>query len=382
MPKKVKIILAAVLAISILLMTFGAGCILGSSAADKPNFNLINQAWDIIHRNFVSRDQIDPEALNHGAIRGMVQALDDRYTYFLTPSEYELTQGNFQSSFGGIGASISLNDDDQPVIVNILKDTPAERSGLMSGDIILRVGETYTTDMSVQQVVTIVRGPIGTPVKLTVLRESQEDPIEIDIIREEINPSTVEYRMEGDIAYIQISNFYENTNDELQAALEALDLANARGIIIDLRNNLGGYVNVLVDVASHFIKEGTIIITQDNEGRRTSYSVNPNGTFTDLPMVVLVNEFSASASEVFSGAMQDYQRATIAGAVTFGKGSYDAFYNLSDGSAIYLTIGRWLTPNGREIEEIGITPDHTLPESEDEEEAIRWAVDYLHNLQP
>jgi carboxyl-terminal processing protease len=181
--------------------------------------------------------------------------------------------------------------------------------------------------------------------------------------------------MVGDVAYIQITNFYEKTNDEFQAALMALNLPHAKGIIIDLRNNLGGYVTAMVDVASHFVDKGVIITLRDNQGKTQSESVNPNGVFTTLPVVVLVNQYSASASEVLSGALQDYGRATIAGVQTFGKGSYDQFFNLSDGSAIYLTVGRWLTPKGREIEGKGITPDQILTQTGDDE--TQWAVKYL-----
>ena len=153
-------------------------------------------------------------------------------------------------------------------------------------------------------------------------------------------------------------------------------MKNSSGIILDLRDNPGGLVSTVVDVASHFIKEGVIITLRNNQGKTTSESVKPNGIFTDLPMVVLVNQYSASGSEVLSGALQDYQRATIAGVKTLGKGSYDSFFSLSDGSAIYLTVGRWLTPKGREIEGLGITPDQVLTQTGDDE--IQWAIDFLN----
>jgi carboxyl-terminal processing protease len=220
-----------------------------------------------------------------------------------------------------------------------------------------------------------VRGTIGTSVTLTILHKGATAPVDITIVRAEINPATVYSKMVGDVAYIQITNFYDRTNTEFQAALTSLDLKNSKGIIIDLRNNLGGYVTSMVDVASHFIKEGTILTLRDNQGKTQAQSVNPNGIFTDLPVVVLVNQYSASASEVLTGALQDYQRATIAGVQTLGKGSYDQFFQLSDGSAIYLTVGRWLTPKGREIEGKGITPDQILTQTGDDE--ITWAVNFL-----
>ncbi len=386
MPKSVKLSLVIVVSIIMLLVAFGAGCMLNlnsSSTSSTPNpqqlnTDLIDQAMDVINKNYVTPNTIDTTVLSQGAVDGIVQALKDPYSYYLNPEEYKLTQGNFQSSFGGIGATISSNKNREPVIVSTIKDAPAEKAGIKANDVILAVDGNSTEGLTVDQVVSKVRGPIGTTVKLTVLHENATETVDITIERAEINPITVEYRMEGDIAYLQITNFYEKTNDEFEAALEKLDLKNAKGIVIDLRNNLGGLVTSMIDVASHFIKEGVVITLRDNQGKTVSDSVHPNGIFTNLPVVILVNQYSASASEVLSGAMQDYGRATIAGVQTFGKGSYDSFYTLNDGSAIYLTIGRWLTPQGREIEGKGITPDHVLTETGDAE--IKWAVDYLDNL--
>ena len=382
MPQNVKISLIVIVSILLLLMAFGAGCLinLGPAPSGGLDVNLIEQAWNIINRNYVEPAKIDQTKLSQGAVNGVVQALEDPYSYYLSPEDNKLTQGNFQSSFGGIGATISMNKDRQPVVVGTIENSPSANAGIKNGDIILAVNDKSTEGLAVDQVVMQVRGPIGTTVKLTVLHEGQSAPVDIEIVRAEINPTTVSYRMEGDIAYIKLINFYERTNAELETALQTLDVKNARGIILDLRDNLGGYVNVMVDIASHFIKEGVIITLRDNQGKTTSQSVNPNGTFTGLPMVVLVNQYSASASEVLSGALQDYHRATIAGTVTYGKGSYDSFYDLSDGSAIYLTIGRWLTPSGREIEGKGITPDQVLSQTGDA--AIQWAVDFLHRPQP
>ncbi|MBP1706311.1 MAG: peptidase [Chloroflexi bacterium] len=382
MPQNVKISLIVIVSILLLLMAFGAGCLinLGPAPSGGLDVNLIEQAWNIINRNYVEPAKIDQTKLSQGAVNGVVQALEDPYSYYLSPEDNKLTQGNFQSSFGGIGATISMNKDRQPVVVGTIENSPSANAGIKNGDIILAVNDKSTEGLAVDQVVMQVRGPIGTTVKLTVLHEGQSAPVDIEIVRAEINPTTVSYRMEGDIAYIKLTNFYERTNAELETALQTLDVKNARGIILDLRDNLGGYVNVMVDIASHFIKEGVIITLRDNQGKTTSQSVNPNGTFTGLPMVVLVNQYSASASEVLSGALQDYHRATIAGTVTYGKGSYDSFYDLSDGSAIYLTIGRWLTPSGREIEGKGITPDQVLSQTGDA--AIQWAVDFLHRPQP
>jgi len=269
-----------------------------------------------------------------------------------------------------------MNDQDQVIIVAPMNDSPAEKAGILPQDIILAVDGVSTEGLTTDQVVAKVRGEKGTAVTLTVLHEGQQETVDIRIVRAEIKPDTVYAEMKCDIAYVQITNFYERTGEEFQAALEELDLKNAKGMVLDLRNNLGGIVTTMVDVAGHFIKEGVIITFRDNQGNLSSESVKPRGTFIELPLVVLVNKYSASASEVLSGAFQDYQRATIAGEVTLGKGSYDSFFNLNDGSGIYLTIGRWLTPNGREIEGKGITPDIAITETGDE--GTQWAIDYLH----
>ncbi|MBN1189159.1 MAG: S41 family peptidase [Dehalococcoidales bacterium] len=381
MSRKKNLALLAAVSILVVALVFSAGCIItlrtASSPDSKPDSNLIQEAWDKIHIHYVEPDELDSTVLNQGAVRGMVQSLEDPYSYYLTPDEYEMTQGDFQSSFGGIGASISMNKDGYIVVVEPMEDSPAIKAGIRANDIILAVDDTPTEGLTVQETVSIVRGPVGTRVRLRILHEGENYPVDIEITRGEINPATVYYRMEGDIAYIRITNFYERTGDEFQEALEALDLENSRGIILDLRNNLGGLVSSMVEVASHFIKEGVIISFRDNQGNMSSQSAKPSGVFTELPVVVLVNEFSASASEVLSGAMQDYERGAIAGTRTLGKGSYDSFYPLSDGSAIYLTVGRWLTPAGREIEGEGITPDYELTQTG--EEAIQWAIDFLHS---
>jgi carboxyl-terminal processing protease len=381
--KSVKIGLIAVLSMVLLSMAFGAGCIIsfGTPAANigGPNTGLISQAWDVIARNYVEPDKLNADTLNQGAIQGMVDSIKDPYSAYLSPEDYKLTQTDLQGSFSGIGAQVTLNENNQPVIVAPLEGSPAGKAGIMTGDIILAVNGESIQGLSLTEVILKIRGPSGTSVTLTILHEGAESPVEITLIRAQISSSSVTSEHRGDIAYIKIISFNENTNKELNDALQSLDLDTATGIVLDLRSNPGGIVTTVVDVASHFIKEGIIITLVDNQGKKSSESVNPNGVFTELPIMVLVDQYSASGSEVLSGALQDYNRATIAGTKTLGKGSYDSFFELKDGSAIYLTIGRWLTPNGREIEGQGITPDVVLTQTGEDE--IQWAIDYLHNAQ-
>jgi carboxyl-terminal processing protease len=199
--------------------------------------------------------------------------------------------------------------------------------------------------------------------------------VEITVVRAQISSFTVSWEMKGNIAYVKISEFGNKTNIELNNALKAIDLKNTRGIILDLRSNPGGIVQTVVQVASHFIKSGVIITMVNNEGEQTAISARPNGVFTDLPMVVLVDQYSASGAEVLTGALRDHNRATIAGVKTFGKGSYDVNIPLKDGSDIYLTVGRWLRPNGQLIEGKGIEPDYTLTVTGNDE--VQWAIDFL-----
>jgi carboxyl-terminal processing protease len=377
MPKTVKISLVVVVSIVVLTLVFSAGCIFSqqNGPSGGPNTSLISEAWNVISRDYVEPSKVNPDTLNQGAVRGMLQSLNDPYSAYLSPNDFKLEQSNLQGSFEGIGAQVSANRNNEIVIVAPLPESPAAAAGIKTGDIILAVEGVPTEGMSLTEVVMKIRGPAGTPVKLTILHGGDSAAVEIQVVRAKINSSSVTHSMKGNILYVKISSFDERTNDELQAALQSADLATSTGIIIDLRYNLGGLVNTVVNVASHFIKDGVIITMRDNQGKTDSKSVNPNGVFTDLPMVVLVNEYSASGSEVLAGALQDYHRATIAGVLTLGKGSYDSFYSLQDGSAIYLTIGRWLTPLGREIEGKGITPDYVLTQTGDDE--IQWAVDFL-----
>ena len=378
MPKSLKILLITLVSVLVLTMAFAAGCIfnLNVSSAQRPDINLINQAWNVITSNYVEPSKLDSRTMNEGAIRGIVQSIKDPYSAYLDPDAYKVQQSNMQGSFEGIGAEVSLNSQNQPIIVAPLENSPAAKAGIKTGDVIMEVDGKSTQGLSLTETVVLIRGKAGTPVKLKILHSGEAVPVEIEVVRAPVDASGVTSSMRGNVAYIKIRSFNESTNAELQASLESLDLNNSAGVILDLRDNPGGLVSAVVDVASHFIKEGVIITLRDNQGRTTSESVKPSETFTDLPMVVLVNQYSASGSEVLAGALQDYQRATIAGGQTLGKGSYDSFFSLSDGSAIYLTIGRWLTPKGREIEGEGITPDQLLTQTDDAQ--IQWAADFLN----
>jgi carboxyl-terminal processing protease len=338
MPKKWKLTLMIILSILVISASFITGCIVGFGSSKSPDYVLINQAWNAIYQNYVDQSKLDKVTQSRGAIKGILDSLDDPYSSFLDPADYQLF-----------------------------------------GDIILAVDGKSTGDMSLTEIVLNVRGPEGTTVIMTVLHKDETVPVDIQIVRAKISQSTISSQMENSVLYIRIREFAETTNDDLNAVLVANDLQSTNGIILDLRSNPGGLVTSVIDVASHFIKEGIIITMVDNQGNKTSEPVNPNGVYTNLPIVVLVDQYSASASEILAGALQDYKRATIAGATTYGKGSYNINIQLRDGSDIYLTVGRWLTPNGRPIEGIGIGPDFILDVTGDAE--IEWAMNYLNGQQ-
>jgi carboxyl-terminal processing protease len=275
--------------------------------------------------------------------------------------------------YEGIGAYVGMKDEKVTIVAPIV-GSPADKAGIKAGDIILEIDGNSTSGLSVEEVVLRIRGPKGTSVRILVLHEGDTVPVEIEIVRAEIELTSVYYEMKVDIAYIVLSYFSERTYEELSSALEDITREGATGIILDLRSNPGGVLDAVVDVAGCFLNEGVVLYAVDNEGEKDSYSVEQNRITTDLPLVVLTDNYTASASEVLSGALQDYGRATIAGQTTYGKGSVNTIYQLGDGSGLIITTHRWLTPDGRLIEGKGISPDYELDEEED---AIQWAIDYL-----
>jgi len=374
MSEKAKIIAISVLLAVVIAVTFGAGWAVGSRTSSEQDLDRIKQVWDIIFADYVDKSKLDAEALAQGAIRGMVEALDDPYTAYLDTAAYELSQRSMEGKIEGIGAYVTADEDGQVVIIAPVADSPAEEAGIRAGDVILEVDGRSTAELSLLEAVLNVQGPKGTPVTLLVLHEGETEPELLEIVRAEIELPSIHFEMMGDIAYINITNFTERTAVELTPVLEEVN-QQASGIILDMRSNPGGLLGTVVDVAGFFLKEGVVIDVVDNEENHTVYSIEPGGITTDLPLVVLVDEYSASGSEVLAGALQDYGRAVIAGKKTFGKGSANILYPLKGGSGLYITNARWLTPNGRLIEGEGLPPDYEL--DLENIDAVQWAIDYL-----
>ena len=377
MSKTMKIILISLLSVAILALTFGTGYNLGQiPAGPSDGLETVKQVWNIIFDDYVDRDQLDPDTLSEGAIKGMLEALDDPYTSYLDAETHQLGLSGLEGELEGIGAQVAIRDE-QLTIIAPIANSPAAAAGIRAGDVVLEVDGQSTAEMSLAEAVLNIRGPKGTSVSLLILHQDESEPKEIEIVRAKIELPSVHFEMREDIAYINITHFSGRTSEELATALESMAREEVRGIILDLRSNPGGILEIVVDVTSYFLPEGVVVSVVDNRKEHATLEVNPKEMITDLPMVVLVDSFSASGSEVLAGALQDYGRATIAGSQTFGKGSVNVLQKLKDGSGLYITTARWLTPNGRLIEGEGIKPDIEL--ELEGEEAIQWAMDYLKN---
>jgi carboxyl-terminal processing protease len=346
-----------------------------TTAGVPENLTTVEEAWDQLRAQYVEQDKLASENITASAIRGIIAALQDPHMAYMTAQEYNIMQSSFQGSFEGIGATVGLRNDKLTIVAPI-KDSPAEKAGIKAGDIILEINGKPTEGTSVDMAVSKIRGATGTPVKLLILHTGATTPVEMEITRAKIDVPSVAYEMRGDIALISIYQFTGRTETELAQVMPRLKQDNAKGIVLDLRYNPGGILDIVIKVASHFITEGVIVSVRSNKGVVETYDAVKQDVTTSLPMVVLVNEYSASGSEVLSGALQDHDRAVVSGNVTYGKGSVNVLQRLSDGSAIYITTSRWLTPNGYLIEGKGIQPDVLLTITGEEE--TQWAIDYLH----
>jgi len=329
------------------------------------------QAWDIVHQYYVDQP-VDELKLMQGAIRGMLEALGDQHTTYMDPVEYKDATRDLSGEYEGIGAFVNT-DGDFLTIVEPIKDSPAEKAGLLPGDKIIAIDGEDMTGVLPEIARQKVLGPKGTSVTLTIAREGQDAPFDVTLERASIKVASVESKMlEGKIAYIQLRNFGENTDKELHDQLSELLKQNPSGIILDLRNNTGGYLDTAISVASEFISEGVVLYEDYGDGTRDSLSAKPGGLAIDMPLVVLVNEFSASASEVLAGAIQDYGRGQLVGVTTFGKGSVQSWIPLDNNQgAVRVTIARWLTPKERQISKIGLTPDVVVERTDEDFQAGR-----------
>jgi len=327
-----------------------------SKIEDKADFSIFWDAWKVIEDQYTI-EQLDYQKMVYGAISGMVDSLGDPYTVFLTPEENEMFNQDMSGKFGGIGAEIGFRDKLLTVIAP-LKNSPAEKAGLLPGDKILKVNEDEIIGMDIDKAVRLIRGERGTKVTLTVSREGIDKLKEIEIIRDIIVVETVEWKMmENNIAYLKISQFNEDTSTEFDSHINDILIENPNGIILDLRNNSGGYLDVAKEITSRFVDSGDVIVIESYKNKEKIHKSKGGQKFSGVPVVVLINEGSASASEILAGALKDNGKAKLVGKKTFGKGLVQIMEDLKDGSAIKVTVSRWLTPNGIDINENGIEPD-------------------------
>jgi carboxyl-terminal processing protease len=319
------------------------------------------EAWNVVHNQFVDQP-VDDVKLMQGAIRGMMDSLGDKQTFYMEPQLYENETSSLQGAYEGIGAYVDTQGD-YLTITSAIAGSPAELAGLKPGDKVTAIDGEDMTGVAPEQARLKVLGPEGTTVNLTISREGESQPLKFAIKRAKITIHSAEGKMlENDIAYVDINTFGEHTTQELRDTLDTLLKKNPKGIIIDLRNDPGGYLTTAVEVASEFIDKGVILYEQHGDGKRDEYKALGNGRATKIPLVVLVNEGSASASEILAGALQDYGRAKLVGVQSYGKGSVQNWVPLSNNQgAARVTIARWLTPKERLIDHIGLTPDVIVP---------------------
>ncbi len=375
MSKRITIIAISLLIAAGLVLSFSAGYYIGNQRlVNSEGIGTVIQAWDIILDEYVENERIDVDKLAGAAIDGILEALGDSYSTYLDTEAYDLSRSGLEGKYEGIGAEVAVADG-QLVIIATFEDSPAAAAGILAGDIILEIDGRETAGLTSTEVILLTRGAKGTVVELLVKHQGEQEPELVSIIRDEIELDSVSFTMMDDIAYIAIDRFTERTNEELGEVLLEIERQQARGIILDLRGNPGGLLSSVVDVASRFISDGKILSVVYNDGDEIVYKVNKQELTTELIMVVLVDSYSASGSEVMAGALKDSGRAIVIGQTTFGKGSVNMLYQLDNGSGIYLTIARWYTPDGYLIEGRGVTPDYAL--ELEGSELIDWAVDYI-----
>ena len=329
---------------------------LGLGAADVSAERKFSKIRQLIDENFLG--EVDESKLEEGIYKGYLSGLDDPYSVYYDKEEtkelYESTQGEYS----GIGVVISQNINTGIItMIQVYEDSPAEKAGLKDNDVLYKVGDIEVTGMELSEVVSYIKGERGTSVRLTVLRGEDGEEIQVTAVRDQIEARTVEYRMlENQIGYLSVSEFDSVTYDQYAEALEKLQQQGMKALVVDLRNNPGGNLQTVCDMLDLILPEGTIVYTEDKDGNRNTATSDEEHQL-DIPMAVLVNGNSASASEIYAGAVQDYGMGTIVGTQTYGKGVVQQIFDLGDGTSVKLTIAEYFTPDGRNINGEGITPD-------------------------
>jgi carboxyl-terminal processing protease len=334
------------------------------------DFNLFWKSWDLLKNKYVDKSKLDANEMMYGAIKGMLASTDDPYTTFFDPKENKEFQEEITGSFQGIGAEIGMKDS-VLTIVAPLDDSPAQKSGLQAGDKVLKINEASTMDMGLEKAISLIRGEKGTEVKLTIFRNGGEDKTEeITVKRDIITVKSVKVEFKDDnIALIKVSRFGDDTTDAFKHAIADVVTKKSRGLIIDLRNNPGGYLDAAVSMASLMLPENNVVVIEENgSGNQKKMYSKGGDQVSNLETVVLINEGSASASEILSGALRDNRtnNVTLVGKKSYGKGSVQELVSMTKDTAIKITVAKWLTPNGKQINHEGIAPDVEVSISADD----------------
>ncbi|MBI2196927.1 S41 family peptidase [Candidatus Daviesbacteria bacterium] len=338
----------------------------------KVDFKLFWDTWDLLSRSYFDKKTIDPNKLFYGAISGMVAALGDPYTVFLPPEQQKFSQDELNGSFEGVGIQLGFNKDKRLVVIAPLSGTPAEKAGIKPEDEIVKIEDKDTTNMTLPEAVGLIRGAKGTQVTLTIFREGDSDTREISLMRDTIIVKSVEVSFKNTqsdkkVAVVKLSRFGERTQDEWNKAVNSLILANSKALVLDLRNNPGGFLEGAVFIASEFLEGEEVVLQENSDGERASFKVTRAGKLTEIPLVVLINKGSASASEIVAGALQDRRRGQLVGEKSFGKGTIQEAQNLSGGTGIHITVAKWLTPSGRWVNDTqGFEPDVKIEGDKDD----------------
>lgn len=332
-----------------------------TTQAEVGDFSVFWQAWQILNDKYVNADKVKNQARIYGAIRGLVGSLGDPYTVFFNPSDGEKFAEDIKGNFGGIGAEIGIRKE-QLTVIAPLKDTPAYKAGLKAGDLIIKIGSKSTDGLTVNESVQLIRGEIGTTVVLTVFRAEWDKPKEIKIVRANIVVPTLDYEIKnGNIAYIQLHSFNANSEDLFRNSVQNALGKGAKGMVLDLRDDPGGYLSVAVDLAGWFLPRGSLVVSETTkEGPGDKFEASGNGVLKDFPVVVLINEGSASASEILAGALRDNRGIKLVGKRSFGKGTVQQIESLKDGSSLKITVANWVLPSGKILEGEGLDPDYEV----------------------
>lgn len=339
----------------------------------KVDFSLFWQVFEKLPETYLDKSDIDSQKLLYGAISGMVRSLGDPYTVFLDPKQNQAIADELAGSYEGVGIQIGFNKKKRLVVIAPLSGSPAKRVGIEAKDLILKIGDRETFDLTLPEAVDLIRGPAGTRVELTLQHEGEDEEFEVEITREKITVKSVELEFvddDGKVAILKVSRFGETTNSEWDAAVGKLQSEGARAVVVDMRNNPGGLLTAAVHLGSEFVS-GAIVKQEFSDGTIKSLTSDHSGKLLKFPMVVLINSGSASASEIFAGAIQDNKRGKIVGEVSFGKGTVQDAFPLPGDTGLHVTIARWLTPKENSINDVGITPDIKVEMTRDDVEADR-----------